>query len=89
MWVQDDYRLSPRLTLNVGLRWDIFPSYSEVHNQYTFLNPKATNPITGNLGTLECGPGSAGIYSGSTRTPTWFKNIGPHVGLAIRSIPRL
>ncbi len=89
MWVQDDYRLSPRLTLNVGLRWDIFPSYSEVHNQYTFLNPKATNPITGNLGTLEyAGPGSAGIYSGSTRTPTWFKNIGPHVGLAYAVNPK-
>jgi hypothetical protein len=82
-WGQDDYKITPRLTMNIGLRWDVFPSYSEVHNQYTYLNPTGTNPITGNLGTLEyAGPGAAGIYSGITRTPTWFKNIGPHIGMA-------
>ena len=82
-WVQDDYKVSPRLTVNLGVRWDIFPPYAEVHNQYTYLNPTATNPITGNLGTLEfAGPGAAGIYSGVRSTPTWYKNFGPHAGLA-------
>jgi hypothetical protein len=82
-WVQDDYKASPNLTINLGVRWDIFPPYAEVHNQYTFLNPTATNPITGNLGTLEfAGPGTAGIYSGWRSTPTWYKNFGPHAGLA-------
>lgn len=83
VWGQDDFRITPKLTVNIGLRWDIFPSYSEVHNQYTFLNPTATNPITGNLGTLEfAGPGASGVNSGWTRTPTRFKDFGPHVGLA-------
>ena len=82
-WVQDDYRLNPRLTVNVGLRWDIFPPYREAHNLFTFLNPTATNPITGNMGTLEfAGPGTSGVFSGSTSTPTWFKNLGPHIGFA-------
>jgi hypothetical protein len=82
-WVQDDFRVNTRLTVNIGLRWDIFPPYREAHNLYTFLNPTATNPITGNLGTLEyAGPGTSGVYSGWTSTPTWFKNLGPHIGFA-------
>ena len=50
----------------------------EVHNLYTYLNPTATNPITGNLGTLEIYAvlERRGIYSGSARkTPTWYKNF--------------
>ncbi len=82
-WAQDDFRVNEHLTLNLGVRWDIFPAYREVHNLFTYLDPTATNPITGNLGTLEyAGPGAAGIYSGATSTPTWFRNLGPHVGLA-------
>ncbi len=88
-WAQDDYKLNSRLTINLGLRWDIFPPYVEVHNLYTYLNPTASNPITGNLGTLEfAGPGTSGVYSGTRKTPTWYKNFGPHIGIAYSVDPK-
>ena len=55
--------MSSKLTLNIGLRWDIYPSVREAHNIFTFLNPNGTNSITGNKGTLEfAGNGDPAIY---------------------------
>jgi Carboxypeptidase regulatory-like domain len=33
LYVQDDYRLTDRLTMNLGLRWDVFPPRIEVDNR--------------------------------------------------------
>ncbi|HEY2014000.1 MAG TPA: carboxypeptidase regulatory-like domain-containing protein, partial [Bryobacteraceae bacterium] len=60
-YFQDDYRVTPKLTLNLGLRWDYIPSYEEVLNRFSFLNPNITNPVTGTPGALEF----AGNYGGA------------------------
>ena len=84
-YFQDDYRVTPKLTLNLGLRWDYIPTYEEVLNRFSFLNPNITNPVTSNMGALEF----AGNYGGSSvscncSTPahTYMKNWGPRVGFA-------
>jgi hypothetical protein len=84
-YVQDDFKITPKLTVNVGLRWDYLPPYHEVLNRWSFLNPTLSNPYTGNLGSLQF----AGNYGGATvscgcTTPvqTWWKNWGPRVGFA-------
>jgi hypothetical protein len=83
-YVEDDYKATNKLTANLGLRWDVYPPLTEVHNLFTFLNPTAINPITGNRGTLEfAGNGPSGTYCNCTSpAPTWYKNIGPRIGLA-------
>jgi hypothetical protein len=46
-WVADDYRVSKRLTLNLGLRHDIMIPYTEKNDNFTFLDPTAPNPAAG------------------------------------------
>jgi hypothetical protein len=87
---QDDFQLSPKLVLNVGLRWDYYPVYTEVQNRSSFFIPTLTNPITGNLGALQfAGNGSSPTYCNcSTPVNPWHKNFGPRIGLAYSVTPR-
>jgi hypothetical protein len=84
-YIADDYKITPRLTLNLGLRWDYIPTYREVYNRFSFLNPNITNPVTGNKGALQFAgnAGGAGVSCGC-RTPAsdYMKNYGPRVGFA-------
>ncbi len=84
-WVEDDYKATEKLTLNLGVRWDIFPSIQEAHNIFSFLNPTGANNITGNQGTLQfAGSGSAaGLYCNcSNPAPTDYSHIAPRVGVS-------
>src|SRR5262249_16004379 len=38
-YIQDDWRVSPRLTLNIGLRYDVFTPYTEVANRISNVDP--------------------------------------------------
>ncbi len=41
VFVQDDFRLSPELTLNLGVRWQYDQSFHELHNGLAFFDPYA------------------------------------------------
>jgi Carboxypeptidase regulatory-like domain/TonB dependent receptor len=82
VYVQDDYKVLPKLTLNIGMRWDYIPTYREAQDRWSFLNPSMTNPITGNPGALQFA-GNRGVgFSCGCRTPNndYFKNFGPRLG---------
>ncbi|MHB1021522.1 MAG: outer membrane beta-barrel protein [Acidobacteriaceae bacterium] len=82
LYAQDDYAVTPKLTLNIGLRWDYFPSFTEVQNRFSFLNPTMTNPVTGNAGALQFAGGGAYGCNCSTPVHNWYKNFGPRIGVA-------
>ncbi|MDE1177510.1 MAG: carboxypeptidase regulatory-like domain-containing protein [Edaphobacter sp.] len=83
-YIQDDWKVTPKLTVNIGLRWDYFSPFHEVLNRWSYLDPTMTNPATGNLGALQfAGNRGAGISCNcATPVHAYFKNIGPRLGFA-------
>lgn len=83
-YFQDDWKITPSLTLNLGLRWDYLPPYHEVEDRWSFLNPTAINPLTGTAGQLEYAGHRGADISCQCRTPvhTYWKNWGPRLGFA-------
>lgn len=83
-YFEDTYKLTPKLTLNLGIRWDYLPPYREVKNRWTFLNPSLTNGATGTPGQLQFAGnyGGAGVSCGcATPVQTYWKNWGPRMAV--------
>jgi len=87
-YVQDNWKILPSLTLDLGLRWDYYPSVTEVHNAESFFSPTLANPITGAAGALQFTGTGAGTCNCSTPVQNWYKNFGPRVGLAWQVDPK-
>src|SRR5271157_864443 len=84
-YVQDDFKVNSRLSLNLGLRWNIWSPFSEVANRMSFFNPALANPVAGNIpGALQfAGDGTDSCHC-STPVKQHNINPGPRIGLAYR-----
>jgi hypothetical protein len=50
-WIQDDWRVNSKLTLNLGFRWDVNPAVKEADNQLNYVfDPTIVNPISARVG---------------------------------------
>jgi hypothetical protein len=79
-YVQDTYKVSSRLTLNVGLRYELPFPYTEIKNRQTLWIPGRRSTVipTAPPGLLY--PGDKGVPAGLI--PTFKKGFAPRVGIA-------
>lgn len=82
LYVQDDIKATKKLTLDVGMRWDLLVPYSMLQNNDVFLNPTTPNPAAGNLPGAATEFGSCAACAGYDRVGIHYRNFGPHVGFA-------
>jgi hypothetical protein len=85
-YFQDDWKLTTRLTLNLGLRYDLeLPRY-EVHNILDWFDFNAASPLNSkvaSLGALRGGLQFAGVNGNPRRQfDTDKNNFGPRFGFA-------
>jgi outer membrane receptor protein involved in Fe transport len=76
-YVQDSYRITPRLTFNYGLRWDYFGVVGEKNNLLSNITSMAPATGTGTFTLTQVGqPGLSSLYNPDK------KDFAPRVSLA-------
>ncbi len=76
-WINDDFKVTPNLTLTLGLRFDWSSGLPEQHGRFSTFSETAPNPAAGNH------PG-ADVFGNQYAAGNSNWNVGPRIGFAYR-----
>ena len=84
LFLQDDWRLSDRLTLNLGLRYDVTMGQTERFDRLTWFDLEAPSPLAEQTGLPLRGALEFTGADGNSRNQlaTDWNNVAPRAGLA-------
>lgn len=87
-YVQDDFRVTHRLTLNIGLRWDMETPLTERYNRFYFWDPNANSPFSLKPGfDWNAALTQAGLNPANVPTPSWVANGLPKGSIMLPATP--
>ncbi len=82
-FAQDDFKATPKLTLNLGLRWEVPMPQREAQNRESGFDPTVPNPLADNIPGALVFLGSCSTCNHRNSFEDWyFKEFGPRIGLA-------
>jgi hypothetical protein len=74
-FLQDDFRVTRQLTLNIGLRWDMESPVTERFDRLYLWDPEAPAPFRVNSGyDFNAAVRAAGVDPAAVRTPEWVRS---------------
>jgi len=83
VFAADDWKVNNKLTVNLGLRYDMPIPVTEARDRMSYVNPTLPNPGAGGLPGAYVFEGSGtGRLGGSSPQSIFKKAFGPRVGLA-------
>jgi outer membrane receptor protein involved in Fe transport len=95
LFASDDYKVSSKVTLNLGLRWQVQTGWGVTNNLFGNYDPFLPNSADGGLykGGILYGGQSDLVYGGSTTSlntieNTDYKEFAPRVGIAWSPRPK-
>jgi hypothetical protein len=89
-FVQDNWKITPKLTLNLGLRYDLNTPRTERFNRGSYWNPDATSPLAGQVPGFPNLKGAAAFIDSKDRHYFSYdtNNFAPRFGFAYQLTPK-
>jgi hypothetical protein len=91
LYAQDDWHVIPKLTLNLGLRWEYGSPYADLYNRVSNFDPVSQTVLTTTPGAVAGNgitPFSGGGTYGKTLVNPDFTDFGPRLGFAYSVDPK-